>query len=309
METLPPPFSKSICLSGFAASPSVDTDIQSPLPMKRLVLNQGVTLLAFILTGLAIVPLGSILASVFTFGSPHFTAETLTALPAPMGLEAGIPNGFANAILGTLLIVTIASAIGVPFGVMAGIYLAEVGDRTPVAGGIRFVTRVLSSVPSIIAGTFAYAVVVLSTKHPSAFAGGVALSVIMLPLITLTTEESLKLVPRSRKLASMALGASHFQTVCRVILPSALPGIATGIMLSVARAAGEAPPLLVTALYSETWPEGLLSPAATLSVLIYNYATSPFVVQNNLAWTAALVLLALVVITNIFSRMITRYRM
>lgn len=286
----------------------VDIDIQSPLSTGRVFFSRGMTILAFTMTALAVLPLFSVLISIVGQGLPNLNWNAIVSLPAPVGLEEDLPNGFANAILGTVIMVTLASVISIPFGVLAGIYLAEIGEGSRTAGIIRFVTKILSSVPSIVVGVFAYAVIVITTKQFSALGGGVALSVIMIPIITLTTEEALKLVPRPQRLASMALGATRFQTIARVVLAAALPGITTGVLLAVSRAAGETAPLIFTALFSETWPQGLLSPTPSLSVLIYNYALSPFVVQNNLAWTAALILLGLVLITNVLSRVATRRR-
>jgi len=285
---------------------SESIDIQSPLPWGRAFFSGAMNLLAFTFTGLAILPLFAILFSILVRGLDNLSWEALTSLPAPIGLENEMANGFANAILGTLLMVAIAAAMSVPFGVMTGIYLSEFGQGSRLASTVRFMTKILSSVPSIMVGVFAYGVVVLTTKRFSAVGGGFALAVLMVPIIALTTEEALKLVPRDRRLASLALGANRFQTTWRIALLGALPGITTGVLLAIARAAGETAPLLFTALFSETWPQGLFQPTPSLAVLIYNYALSPFDSQTTLAWTAALVLLILVLTTNILSRIVTR---
>ncbi|MDY7013675.1 MAG: phosphate ABC transporter permease PstA, partial [Cyanobacteriota bacterium] len=243
----------------------------------------------------------------------------------------GVPNGFANAILGTLLMVFLACLFSIPLGVITGICLSELGRGSLPANLIRFATVVLSSVPSVIVGVFAYGVLVLATKKFSALAGGFALGTIMLPIVALTTEEALKLIPKQYRSASSALGAGRFYTIFHAVLPSAIPAIVTGALLAVARAAGETAPLLFTALSSQFWPpllekvgelsqasgtaevletlgeipEALVAPTPSLSVLIYNYAQSPFKEQNALAWTAALVLIGLVVIASLLSRFAT----
>ena len=283
-------------------------ELTKPLSPERSIFNGGMTVLAFVLTGLALLPLLAILIEILRQGIPHLKPEVFVSLPAPVGLE-GVPNGFANAIIGTLMMVGIASLLSIPFGVMTGIFLSEFGQGSAIASSVRFITTVLTGVPSIIAGVFAYGVIVLTTKTFSAIAGGFALSVLMLPVVALTTEQALKLVPTNQRLASAALGSSHLQTTFRVVVATAIPAITTGILLAIARAAGETAPLLFTALNSEVWPEGLFGPTPALSVMIYNYANSPFVEQNQLAWTASLVLVGLVVCISILSRLVTRKRL
>lgn len=271
-------------------------------------LNVGMSAIAFLLTGIALLPLLAILIEILRQGIPHLKWEVFVSLPAPVGVQ-GEPNGFANAILGTLMMVGIGSLLSIPFGVMTGIFLAEFGQGSASADFIRFITTILTGVPSIIAGVFAYGVLILNhITEFSAIAGGFALSVLMLPVVALTTEQALKLIPTNQRLASAALGASRLQTTFRIVISAAIPAITTGILLAVARAAGETAPLLFTALYSEIWPEGLFGPTASLSVLIYKYASSPFVEQNQLAWTAAVVLVSLVLFISILSRLVTRRR-
>lgn len=282
--------------------------LTQPLPPERSIFNGGMTVLAFVLTSLALLPLLAILIEILRQGIPHLKPEVFVSLPAPVGLE-GVPNGFANAIIGSLMMVGIASLLSIPFGVMTGIFLSEFGQGSAIASFVRFITTVLTGVPSIIAGVFAYGVIVLTTKTFSAIAGGFALSVLMLPVVALTTEQALKLVPINQRLASAALGASHLQTTFRIVVATAIPAITTGILLAIARAAGETAPLLFTALNSEVWPEGLFGPTPALSVMIYNYANSPFVEQNQLAWTASVVLVGLVVCISILSRLVTRKRL
>jgi phosphate transport system permease protein len=286
---------------------NIAAELCNPLPPARSVFNGGMTVLAFLLTGLALLPLLAILLEILRQGLPNLKWETFVSLPAPQGVK-DIPNGFGNAIIGTLMMVGIACLFSIPIGVMTGIFLSEFGKGTAIANFVRFITTILTGVPSIIAGVFAYGVIVLTFKGFSAVAGGFALAVIMLPVVALTTEEALKLIPTPQRLASAALGASRFQTTFRIVVTAAIPAITTGVLLAVARAAGETAPLLFTALFSQVWPEGLFNPTPALSVLIYNYATSPFIEQNQMAWTAAVVLVGLVVCVSAISRLVTRRR-
>lgn len=283
-------------------------ELLNPLPAVRTIFDRGMTAVALGLAVLALMPLVSILLEILIEGLPNFGLRVFTELPAPVGVE-DVPNGFGNAIVGTLMMVGIASLISIPVGVMTGIFLSEIGKSSPIGSFVRFITTILTGVPSIIAGVFAYGVIVLTTKQFSAIAGGFALSVIMLPIVALTTEEALKLIPNHQRLGSAALGASRLQTTFRVVVSSAIPAITTGVLLAVARATGETAPLLFTALFSQVWPEGFFNPTPALSVLIYNYATSPFIEQNQMAWTAALVLVGLVLFVSIISRVATRRRL
>ncbi len=281
-------------------------ELNSPLPIGRTIFTYAMNFVAFTLTGLALLPLVAILLSILQQGLPQLKLETLTSLPAPVGVEG--PNGFGNAILGTLIMIGIASGISIPFGMMTGIYLSEFGKDSKTASAIRFITTVLTGIPSVIIGVFAYAVVVVTKGGFSALAGGFALSILMLPVVALTAEEALKLVPTPQRLASAALGANRFQTTFKIAVSAALPGVTTGILLAVARAAGETAPLVFTALFSDNWPDGLFNPTSSLSVLIYNYANSPFPEQNALAWTASVVLVSLILALSVLSRMVTRRR-
>ncbi len=281
-------------------------ELTEPLPVGRRSLSNGMTAIAFLFTAIALLPLLAILLKILWEGVPHLKWEVLTSLPAPVGLE-GVPNGFANAIQGTVIMVSIATLISIPIGVLTAIYLSEFGKDRPIAQAVRFMTTILSGVPSIVVGVFAYAVIVLNFKF-SALAGSFALAVIMLPIVVLTTEEALKLVPMQQRLASAALGASALQTT-RTVLSTALPGITTGILLAVARAAGETAPLIFTALFTQGWSQGLLQPSPSLSVMIYNYANSAYVQQNQLAWTASVILVGMVLLTNLLSRLLTRKRL
>ncbi|NJK39637.1 MAG: phosphate ABC transporter permease PstA [Oscillatoriales cyanobacterium RM2_1_1] len=279
--------------------------LHQPLSPWRRIFSQGMTGLGFVLTGLALLPLFSIVWEIIRQGIGRLSWETLVSLPAPVGMEDQ-PNGIANAIVGTLVMVGLAALASVPLGVITGIFMTEVMKGTTAAASVRFIMVILSSVPTVILGVFAYGVLVLTTKTFSAVAGALALSLVMLPIVALTTEEALKLVPSSYRQASAALGGARFQTVFRIILPTALPAITTGALLAVARAAGETAPLMFTALFSQFWPEGLMSPTPSMSVLIYNYSGSPYKEQNEMAWTAALVLLFMVLISNILSRLVLK---
>ena len=213
------------------------------------------------------------------------------------------------------MIVTFLSAlIAIPVGVGGGIFLAEYSGGGVFAKFIRFGTNVMAGVPSIIAGVFVYAVIVKTKiifgNSYSAIAGGVALSILMLPTVIKTTDEGLKLVPDDLRRASLGVGASKFITILRITLPSAFTPIATGVVLSIARAAGETAPLIFTALFSPFWPEGfdaIFNPIATLSVLIYNFATLPYESQNELAWAASFVLVLFILLINLFARWLRRF--
>jgi phosphate transport system permease protein len=280
-------------------------DLEAPLPAKRQIFSYGMTAIALILTALAILPLFSILFSILQQGLPQLSWQTFTSLPAPTGM-VGEVDGFGNAIIGTAVMVGIATLISVPIGVLTAIFLAEFSQGSMIAGFVRFVVTILSGVPSIVVGVFAYGVIVISTKEFSALAGSFALAVVMLPIVVLSTESALLLVPKAQKLASAGLGATRLQTTVKVVLASALPGIMTGILLAIARASGETAPLIFTALFSDNWFDTLLSPTSSLSVLIYNYISSGFVEKYNMAWTAALVLLGLIMLLNISARLLTR---
>ncbi|MBC6432923.1 phosphate ABC transporter permease PstA [Nostoc sp. HG1] len=279
---------------------SLATELCSPLPTERVIFTYAMNVIAFGLTGLALIPLLSILWEILVRG--------ISGLKSDMFVKAVIDNGFGNAILGTIIMVAIASILSIPTGIMTGIFLAEFGQTSPTASFVRFISSILTGVPSIVVGVFAYGVIVLVTKGFSAIAGGFALSVIMLPVIILTTEESLKLIPISQRLASAALGGTRFQTTLRIVVTAAIPGITTGILLAVARAAGETAPLIFTALFSLDWSEGLLSPTASLPVLIFNLYNDPDPEKSQLVWTTSIVLLSLILCVSIVSRLVIRQR-
>lgn len=275
--------------------------LTTPLSPPRNLFDRGMTGLAFILTIIGILPLISVLWNIVSKG--------LSGLTGAMFTQPIIEDGFANAIVGTLTMVAIGAALSIPVGVGTGIYLAEYDSASKVNRAIRFMTTILTGVPSIVVGIFTYDVVVLTTKERfdfsySALAGGISLAIIMLPIIALTTEEVLKLVPNNFRLASYGLGGSRFQTITRVILPTALPAISTGILLAVARATGESAPLLFTALFAQDWASNVLSPSASLPVMIFNLYNDPDPVKNQLVWTASLLLLGIVLLINLPSRLL-----
>jgi phosphate transport system permease protein len=279
---------------------STATELYQPLSRGRQLFTYAMNGIAFGLSVLALLPLSSILWEIMSRGLSGFKLEML--------FHPLIENGFANAILGTILMVGIGALLSIPVGVITGIFLAEFSQTSPLTRYVRFITSILTGVPSIIVGIFAYGVIVLLTKGFSAIAGGFALAVIMLPMIVLTTEEALKLIPVPQRLASAALGGTRFQTTFRVIVSSAIPGITTGISLAIARASGETAPLIFTALFSQNWSDGLLSPTASLPVLIFNLYNNPDPAVNQLVWTTSIILLTLVLFFSVLSRVIAKKR-
>ena len=277
---------------------SLGAELFSPLPKSRQLFTYLMNGIAWGLTILAVVPLLSILWEILVRG--------ISGLKPEMFVNSVIDFGFGNAILGTAKMVSIGALLSIPLGILTGIFLAEFGRTHPAANFVRFITGILTGIPSIIVGVFAYGVIVLVTKNFSAIAGGFALATIMLPVIVLTTEEALKLIPTDQRLASAALGGTRFQTTFRIVVTAAIPGITTGVLLAVARAAGETAPLLFTALFSLDWSSGLLSPTASLPVLIFNLYNDPDPQKYQLVWTTSIVLLGLVLFVNIISRLVTR---
>lgn len=250
------------------------------------------------------VPLFLILGYLIYRGVGSLNWAFFTNLPAPVG-EAG--GGMANALVGSLMLVGLASALAVPLGILAAIYLAEYrSDRLGPA--VRFVAELLAGVPSIVIGIFAYTVVVVPSGHFSGWAGSFALAVMMLPVVIRASEESLKLVPRPLRNASHALGASQWQTVTRVVVPAALPAIITAVFLAVARVGGETAPLLLTALSNQYWPTSPNDYTPSLPVYVFNYATGPYADQHRQAWAAALVLVVAVMLLNFGVRVLTGRR-
>jgi len=260
--------------------------------------------LCVVATIVAIVPLVSVLYYVARAGVAGLSWDFFTSLPAPVGESGG---GMKNAIVGTLILVGLAAAVGIPLGVMAGVYLAEFGDSR-FARSVRFAADVMSGVPSIVVGIFAYTLVVLTMGRFSALAGGFALGILMLPTITRATEELVRLVPSTLREAALALGVPKWKVIVRVVLVTAAPGIATGVMLSVARVAGETAPLLFTSLNNRFWSTALDQPIGSLSVQIFTYAVAPYDDWHRQASAAAMVLVGMVLCLNIGARVLFRAR-
>lgn len=275
----------------------------------KTIFSNTMTGLAFACALIALIPLFAVLIYVLINGAARLGPQIFTQLPPPPA-QPNSPDfnagGFGNAFVGTLMTVGIASLISIPFGVLAAIYLSEFARDTKLANFINFLTNVLSGVPSIVMGVFAYGLIVLATRSYSAMAAGVALAVLMLPTIVRTASEALESVPGDLRQASTGLGATNFHTVTQVVLPVAVPAILTGVMLGVARAAGETAPVIFTALFNNFWNWDVWKPTATLSVLVYNFAVTPYKNWQELAWTAALVLVGMVLLANILSRWITQ---
>jgi phosphate transport system permease protein len=250
----------------------------------------------------AILPLFMIFFYTMVQGIGALDFDFFLHMPKPVGETGG---GMANAFVGTLMLIGLGSLVGLPVGILAGIYLSEFGNN-PFASTVRFLADVLSGIPSIIVGVVAYTLVVVPMKSFSALAGGVALGILMIPTITRTTEEMIRLVPASFREAGLALGIPQWKTVVRIVLPAARKGIATGVVLGIARAAGETAPLLFTALGNRFWSTSVNEPIASLTVFIFDYAKSPFDDWIRQAWAAALVLILLVVTLNLIFRFVTR---
>jgi phosphate transport system permease protein len=274
--------------------------LEKSLRRPRTLFDFLLTTLVSAMTLLSLIPLFSVVLMLLWRGGQKLRPAVFTELP-PAPLEQG--GGFGNAVIGTLIIVALAVLVTVPLGVLTAIYLAQARDSR-LAAAIRFCAKVLTGFPSILAGVFAYGAIVLTTGGYSAFAGAVALSILMLPTIVLTSEDAIRMVPQRMTDAAIGMGATPTQVTWMVSLPTALPGILTGVMLAVARAAGETAPLLFTALFSNYWlwsrgQFNLKQPTASLAVLIYNFAGMPFPNQVALAWAAALVLVLLVLSANL----------
>lgn len=278
-----------------------DGKTESTRLIARSLGNRILTGLCIALSFAAMIPLASILYLVVKNGSELLDWSIFTQLPPAAGMTGG---GFGNAVVGTLVMVGLALALSAPPAILAAIYICEYAPNGRLSAVTRFTAKLLTGIPSIICGVFAFAAVVLATGEFSAFAGGVALAVLMLPTILLTSEQALLGVQRAYREASYGLGATRFQTIARIVLPEAMPAIMTGVMLAVARAAGETAPLVFTALFSQFWMSTLMGPTASLSVLIYNFSTMPFEYQVKMAWTASLVLVLLVTVTNITAQLV-----
>jgi phosphate transport system permease protein len=256
------------------------------------------------LTGLAALLVVSVLLFILGYliwnGARSLNVNFFTKLPVPAGQEGG---GMANAIVGSGKLLLLASAIGIPIGLLGGVYLAEFG-KGPFSLAVRYTADLLNGVPSIVIGIFVYSLIVATQHHFSTFAGGIALGIMMIPIALRSTDEFLRAVPNTLREGGLALGASKAQTVVTVIIPAAMQGIVTGIMLNLARVAGETAPLLFTAFGNQFWSPGWNGPTASLPVVIFNYAISPYEDWHRQAWAAGFVLLSGIFITNIVARLV-----
>ena len=259
------------------------------------------TTLTALCTVLAVGALAIILTYIARRGISSLNFRFLVETPKPVG-EGG---GIGNAIIGSGVLLLLACAAGMPLGVATGVYLSEIG-RGWFVSVVRFLVDTLTGIPSIVTGVFVYAIIVLRMKHFSAYAGGIALALIMVPIVARTTEEMIQLVPHSLREAALALGAPQWRVTLGVVVPAAASGIATGAMLAIARISGETAPLLFTAFGSRFFPSGLNEPIASLTVQIYNYAISPYDEWHAQAWAATLVLMTLILAINVTVRFFTR---
>ncbi|MGA2718443.1 MAG: phosphate ABC transporter permease PstA [Candidatus Acidiferrales bacterium] len=274
----------------------------------RLVWRKALNIVMLTLTGVACFAVVAVLFMILGYlvwnGGKSLNWDFFTQLPKPVGEVGG---GMANAIVGSLKLLGLAAVIGLPIGLMAGVYLAEFGGSV-FSFVTRYTTDLLNGVPSIVMGIFAYTLLVLPVKHFSALAGGMALGVMVVPITVRATEEFLRAVPKSMREGAMALGASKWKTIATVILPAASGGIVTGMLLSLARVAGETAPLLFTAFSNRFWSPGLNQPIASLPVMIYTYAIAPYDDWHRQAWAAGLVLLAMVLVANLGCRLVLNRR-
>jgi phosphate transport system permease protein len=270
----------------------------------RIMWRKSLNYVMLTLTGVAAFAVVSVLFLILGYliwnGGTSLNLNFFTQLPKPVGETGG---GMANAIVGSLKLLFLAAVMGLPVGLLAGVYLAEFGGKT-FSFVVRYTTDLLNGVPSIVIGIFAYSLVVLPVKHFSALAGGVALGIMVIPITVRSTEEFLRAVPGNMREAAMALGASKWKTIATVVLPAASGGILTGMLLALARVAGETAPLLFTAFGNRFWSQGWGQPIASLPVMIYTYAVAPYDDWHRQAWAAGLVLLGLVLISNLGARFI-----
>jgi len=249
----------------------------------------------------------AVLAYLLYLGASALSWQLLTDVPRARGME-GYPGGMANALVGTGILLALAAVLGLPVGILTGVFLSEYGKRSRIATPVRFVCDVLAGVPSIVVGILGYELIVVPIGHYNGYAGAVALAIVMVPIVARVTEEMLLLVPGTYREASLALGATLSQTIFRVVLPAGKGGLITGVMLAMARIAGETAPLLFTALGSRLMTFNPSEPFPSLTVQIFNYATGPYPAEQRLAWGAMLVLIAIVFVLNLLVRFAVRSR-
>jgi len=288
----------------FLPTQAIDLEsLNRSLRRPRTLFSFCMSVLCGALTILAAFPLVSVLFMLVWRGGAKLSLALFTELPPAAGMETG---GIGNAIIGSLVVVFIAALMSIPVGVLGGVYLSETGDG-PVASVVRFCAKMLTGLPSILAGVFAYTAVVLLTGRFSPIAGGVALAILMLPIIMLTTEEAVRSVGVETREAAIGMGATETQVVLHVLLPTAMPGILTGVLLALSRGAGETAPLLFTMTFSDYWlSRQFMEPTASLAVLIFNFSKSPFETQKAFAWAASLVLVLIVLGLNLAGQALSR---
>lgn len=256
----------------------------------------------YLLSGLIIVPLILIIFYIIKKGISAISFKFIISMPKPVGENGG---GILNAVVGTFMLVLTASVLSIPVGVLTGIYLNE-HNKNKMSYFIQLSVQVLQGVPSIVIGIIAWIWIVLPMKHFSAFSGGIALGIMMLPIIIKSTEETMRLIPESLREASLALGVPYFKTVLRIILPASFSGIITGVLIGIARIGGETAPLLFTAFGNPFLNFNISKPVSSLPLLIFNYATSPYDDWHKIAWGASLILISFVFSLNIFTRILTK---
>jgi phosphate transport system permease protein len=266
---------------------------------KRVFINRLVMAISAAVSGLFLFILGWVLYEVVKRGGAALNLSFFTKLPTPPGIAGG---GLANAIIGTLLMAVLAIAIGVPIGLLAGVYLSEFGQESRFASVIRFMCNVLMGTPSIIIGMFVYALLVVPTHRFSGYAGAAALAILMLPVVTKTTEDILKLVPNTLRESALALAAPRWKVTVGVVFRAGKSGLLTAILLAIARISGETAPLLFTALNSPYWPRKFQEPVANLTVTIFNYAMSPYADWQQKAWGASLLITVSVLLLTVIAR-------
>jgi phosphate transport system permease protein len=280
--------------------PGLERTLRHP----RTLFSFCMSVLTGVLAFLAMIPLFSVLLMLLWRGGQRLSVALFIDLPPAAGMEGG---GIGNAILGTLLVVVLATLLSVPVGILGGVFLAEIAPSSRTASAVRFAAKLLTGLPSILAGVFAFTTVVLVTRRFSPLAGAVALALLMLPTILLTAEEAIRMVPVRMREAAIGMGATQFQTIVHILLPTALPGILTGVLLAISRAAGETAPLLFTMTFSDFWlSRQVVEPTASLAVLIFNFSKSPFANQKEIAWAASLVLVLIVLAANLGGHALSR---
>ena len=282
--------------------PAEDRAASGGITTRRKLVNQVMLTLTGVASVLVVIPLLLIFYYLMAAGAGAINIDFFTQLPAPVGEPGG---GMANAIMGTLFLVLLAGGIGIPIAVGAGVFLAEAG-RSPLGNFVRFIADVMNGIPSIVTGIFVWAWIVVWMGRFSLLAGSIALAVMLIPMVTRTTEEMVRLVPRELREGGVALGFTRWRTTLGIVLPAAKSGILTGVLVALARIAGETAPLLFTAFGNPFWEWRLNEPISALPLLIYQYAISPYDEWHRLAWAASLVLIGMVLAISLMARFIIK---